>query len=358
MKKVAIIGTVGVPAAYGGFETLVENIIGENCSEEVAYTVFCSSKDCPQQLESYKGAKLVYIPFKANGVWSIVYDGISLLKAIRGFDVVVVLGVSGGIFFPLFRLLCRSKFIVNIDGLEWKREKWNRLAKGLLHLSERLALRTADVVIADNQGIVDYISPRFKKKTVLIAYGSDHVKREVSVERSEKILSSYGVCAKGYAISLCRIEPENNCEMILQSFATNNLPLIFVGNWDKSDYGIQLKKYYSQFANIQILDAIYDLDTLYVLRSNSKCYVHGHSAGGTNPSLVEAMFCGCNIAAYDVVYNRETTEGKAMFFKNGEELVALTTQEAAIDNSPTMQEIAAKRYMWATIAKQYEALYD
>ncbi len=146
--------------------------------------------------------------------------------------------------------------------------------------------------------------------------------------------------------------------MILQSFAINNTPLIFVGNWNKSEYGIQLKKYYSQFANIQILDAIYDLDILYVLRSNSKYYLHGHSAGGTNPSLVEAMFCGCDIIAYDVVYNRETTENKALFFKNGEELVDLTTQEAEIDNSQAMQEIAAKRYMWATIAKQYEALYD
>lgn len=346
---------MGVPAAYGGFETLVENIIGENCSEEVAYTVFCSSKEYSQRLESYKGATLRYIPLKANGISSIFYDGISLAKCIRGYDVVVALGVSGGIFFPLFRLLSRNRLIVNIDGIEWRRAKWNIFAKSILRLSEWLALVTAHTVIADNQGIVDYVGDRFKKKTKLIAYGSDHVKQEVSDDRCSEILESYKVQPKGYAITVCRIEPENNCEMILQAFSKNNIPFIFVGNWGTNGYGMRLKDTYSKYTNIQILDAIYDLDVLYALRSYSKYYIHGHSAGGTNPSLVEAMFCQCNILAYDVIYNVETTEQKAHYFKSTEELATLTQIEQ--DNSLDMQEIAERRYKWADISKQYEALY-
>ncbi len=358
MKKVAIIGTVGVPAAYGGFETLVENIIGENCSEGIEYTVFCSSKDCKEQPSSHKGATLKYVALKANGAQSIPYDIISLIKTIRGYDVVVALGVSGGIFFPIFRLLSRCKFIVNIDGLEWKRAKWSGLIKLYLRASERLALRCADVVVADNQAIVDYIGERFADKTVLIAYGSDHVVREVSAEKEAEILESYSLNANNYAMTVCRIEPENNCDMILKAFCKSGEPLVFIGNWEKSSYGARLKEHYSKFNNIKILDAIYDLDILHVLRTKSKYYMHGHSAGGTNPSLVEAMFCGCNIVAYDVVYNRETTEQKASFFKDEAELIELTTgKDRDKSNADAMFEIANRRYTWATIARQYEALY-
>ncbi|MFR9651279.1 MAG: DUF1972 domain-containing protein [Rikenellaceae bacterium] len=354
-KRVAIIGTVGVPAAYGGFETLVENIIGENASKDIEYTIFCSSKDCPNRLNEYKGAKLKYIGLHANGIQSIIYDGLSLMQSIRGYDVVVALGVSGGIFFPFFRLLNRRRFIVNIDGLEWKRDKWGGLAKFILHLSERLAVRFADVIIADNQGIVDHVESSYNKESRLIAYGGDHVVRNISDEQTNSILAKYGVERDEYAITVCRIEPENNCDKILKAFAESKLPLIFIGNWAKSEYGASLKDRYSHYSNINIIDAVYDLDTLYVLRSNSKYYIHGHSAGGTNPSLVEAMYCRCNIVAYDVIYNRETTENAACYFSNEAELISRLTDSDS--NGNKMYNIAQKRYCWSIIAKQYEELY-
>lgn len=356
MTKVAIIGTVGVPAAYGGFETLVENMLGDNCSEGIEYTVFCSSKDCTKRLQSYKGARLKYVPLKANGIQSIFYDGLSLLRALRGYDVVLVLGVSGGIFFPLFRLLSRSKFIVNIDGLEWKRDKWGALAKFILRLSEKLAVRFADTIIADNQGIVDHVKAEYNKTSELIAYGADHVVRDISREQTTEILEQYGLRKGEYAITVCRIEPENNCGMILEALSESSMPAIFIGNWNKSEYGIELKKQYAGCANIKIADAVYDLETLYVLRANSKFYIHGHSAGGTNPSLVEAMYCRCNILAYDVVYNRETTANSASFFRNEHDIKALLF--SGQNNSQQMFDIAAERYKWSVIAGQYEALYE
>ena len=358
MKKVAIIGTQGVPARYGGFETLVENIIGDNCSEDIQYTVFCSSKDLVPSLKTYKGANLIYIPVKANGMQSTIYDIISLIKSIRGYDVIVVLGVSGCVFLPFFRLFCRKKLIINIDGLEWKRDKWGGFAKWFLRLSEGFALRFSDVVIADNQGIVDYVKTTYKKDSVLIAYGSDHVRRDVSEERQRDIFKKFDVDPGKYYISICRIEPENNCELILETFAHTDKKLIFIGNWERSLYGQRLKTKYSQFNNISIIDPVYDLEVLYVLRNNSKTYVHGHSAGGTNPSLVEAMFCKCNIMAYDVVYNRETTDNKALYFKNGIDLALAITNDAKITcNSEAMYKISEQRYTWKKIAKQYEDLY-
>ena len=355
MKKVAIIGTVGVPASYGGFETLVENMIGKNASEDVEYLVYCSGKSYKERLVSYKGAKLDYISLKANGFQSTPYDIISMIKTTNKFDVALVLGVSGCIFLPIFRLWFKKKLIVNIDGLEHRRGKWGKFAKWFLLKSEAMAVKYADVIIADNKGIQDYVSETYHKDSVMIAYGGDHVEREVSDEKQQEVLRKYGVKSNDYAISVCRIEPENNCHVILEAFSKTNKNLIYIGNWERSEYGRELKEKYSKCPNINVHSPEYDLDTLYVLRSNAKEYIHGHSAGGTNPSLVEAMFFGKPILAFDVLYNRATTCEKAYYFKNTEELVSLLSQEDL--NGKAMHEIAREQYTWKKIASQYEALY-
>lgn len=357
--KVAIIGTQGVPARYGGFETLVENILGDNASDHIQYTVFCSSKDLDSKLPSHKGARLKYIPIKANGIQSTLYDGLSLLMAIRRFDVVVVLGVSGGMFFPIFRLFNRKKLIVNIDGLEHKRRKWGWFAKLFLRISNEIALRFSDVIIADNKGIEDHIHRVHRNKTVLIAYGGDHVKRQISEHKQKEILDELGLKSRNFSLAICRIEPENNCHTILESFVRTGENLVFVGNWRYSRYGRELNAKYRGCDNITILESVYDLDILYALRNHCKFYVHGHSAGGTNPSLVEVMFFGCPILAYDVVYNRETTENKAIYFKDITDLTELLTKDRSLYEShgESMIEIAHRRYSWKAIAAQYESLY-
>lgn len=357
--RVAIIGTQGVPARYGGFETMVENIIGGNASAGIEYTVFCSSKDIKGGAQQYKGAQLRYIPFRANGIQSIIYDGFSLLKAIRGFDVVVVLGVSGGVFFPVFRLFNQKRLIVNIDGLEHKRSKWGKMTKFFLRVSEEMALRFSDIVVADNQGIVNYIRQRYKKKTVLIAYGGDHVLRQIPENKQQEILSELQLNSRTFSLAICRIEPENNCHLVLEAFVRTGETVVFVGNWMRSEYGKELRLKYACHDNITLLESVYDLDILYALRKHCRFYVHGHSAGGTNPSLVEAMFIGCPILAYDIVYNRETTENKARYFKDITDLALLLVKERRTyePDGESMIEIAHRRYSWHTIARDYENLY-
>ena len=355
MKKVAVIGTVGVPASYGGFETLVENIIGENASEGIEYTVFCSSKSYKEQKTEYKGAKLKYINLKANGAQSTPYDMLSMMKTTNKYDVALVLGVSGCIFLPIFRLWFRNKLIVNIDGLEHRREKWGRFAKWFLLKSESMAVKYADVVVADNKGIQDYVTEVYGKESALIAYGGDHVERQVADEVQDRVLTEYGVEKDDYAISVCRIEPENNCHVILEAFSKTNKKLIYIGNWERSEYGKALKEKYSKFPNINIHTPEYDLDTLYALRSHAAMYIHGHSAGGTNPSLVEAMFFGKPILAFDVIYNRATTDEQAYYFKDSDSLLKLINQDEL--NGDEMRTVAQKQYTWKKIASQYEALY-
>lgn len=357
MKKVAIVGTQGVPACYGGFESLVENIIGENASPDIEYTVYCSRKDMAKTLHltTYKGARLRYVNLHANGIQSIPYDMVSMIRSISGYDVVLVLGTSGCSFLPVFRLFNHKRLIVNIDGLEHRRAKWGKLARWVLRISEVIAVRCADVVVADNKGIQDYVKDTYGKDTALIAYGGDHVLRSVNSGRQKEILNRYGLVSGKYAIKVCRIEPENNCDMVLEAFSRCGRQLVFIGNWNKSDYARRLRTEYEKFPNIKILDAIYELDTLYTLRSNAWCYVHGHSAGGTNPSLVEAMFFGRPILAYDVVYNRETTYGEAYYFGGVKELAALL--ECHDLKGERMLELAKEHYTWKRIAGAYELLY-
>lgn len=355
MKKVAILGTQGVPAKYGGFETLVENIIGDKCSNDIEYTVFCSGKDMPQKIKEYKGARLKYVGLRANGVQSIPYDIISMMRSMRKYDTILILGVSGCIFLPVLKLFCRKRIIVNIDGLEYRRAKWKKWVRKYLKFSEKIAVKFADVIITDNKGIQDYVKVEYKKDTTLIAYGGDHALTEITKEREAEILQKYNIEPGNYSLSVCRIEPENNCHTTLKAFKDSNERLVFIGNWDRNGYSRKLKDEYCNCRNITLLNSIYDLDILYTLRNNARYYIHGHSAGGTNPSLVEAMFFGRPILAYDVIYNRETTQHKACYYKNSEELQQHIEQ--GVNNGKALKEVAEEQYTWAQIAKEYEALY-
>ena len=228
-KKIAIIGTVGVPANYGGFESLVENLLGDNTSDDIEYTVFCSSKSYNEKLDSYKGAKLKYIGLNANGAQSTLYDIASMLKTTNKYDVALVLGVSGCVFLPVFRLWFKNKLIVNIDGLEHRRDKWGKFAKWFLRKSEAMAVKYADVVVADNKGIQDYVTETYHTDSALIAYGGDHAARQVAGDVQQQVLKDYGVEKDQYAISVCRIEPENNCHVILDAFSKTNQKQIYIG---------------------------------------------------------------------------------------------------------------------------------
>ena len=355
MKKIAIIGTVGVPANYGGFESLVENLLGDNTSDKIEYTVFCSSKSYNKRLDSYKGARLKYIGLNANGAQSTLYDIVSMLKTTNKYDVALVLGVSGCIFLPIFRFWFKNKLIVNIDGLEHRRDKWGKFAKWFLRKSEAMAVKYADVVVADNKGIQDYVTETYHADSALIAYGGDHAERKVADDVQQQVLKDYGVEKNQYAISVCRIEPENNCHVILDAFSKTNKKLVYIGNWERSEYGRKLKREYSKFPNLIIHDPEYNLDTLYSLRSNAAMYIHGHSAGGTNPSLVEAMFFGKPIMAFDCVYNRATTDNKALYFSDSEQLSSII-QKGDLNGKP-LAEVAKDCYTWRKIASQYESLY-
>lgn len=354
MKRVAIIGSQGVPPKYGGFETLVDNIIS-NRSKRVEYTVFCSAPDMDTALTDYRGCRLKYVNLRAHGIMSIFYDTVSMIKALRGYDAILVLGVSGGIFLPFYRLLSKGKIIVNIDGLEHKRQKWSKWAKRFLKLSLNLCMKWAHEIVSDNKGIQDYISETYGRKPRLIAYGGDHAVRNVTSHRQKAMLEFQGLVSGKYDLSICRIEPENNCHVTLEAYDGSGCELAFIGNWNQNDYSRELYKKYHDRPGIRLINSIYDLDALYALRNNARVYVHGHRAGGTNPSLVEAMFFNTPILAFDVIYNRETTQNKAYYFTDVKSLRELITNRNL--QSSNTHETARSQYVWKLISRQYEELY-
>lgn len=362
MKKVAIIGTVGVPACYGGYETLVENLLDYKQNPDLEYQVYCSSKTYKDKREEYKGAKLKYIPFNANGTQSPIYDTLSLIHAYFTCDQILSLGTVGSFILPFMKLFSKKKVIFNLDGLDNERAKFSSLPQKIIGIARKIAAKYGDLCISDNQGIKDYVMRVYHRDSVLIEYGGDQA---FPVKDDKKLGEKYGLKPKEYSFKVARIEPENNIETILKAFS--ELPkekLVVVGNWNKSEFGKRMRQEYSQFSNIVMLDPIYEPSEINLLRSNCKLYIHGHSAGGTNPSLVEAMNLGLPIVANGVIYNRETTEHKASYFNdmNKDSLKDVITKLMSDElkrqtNAKKMLEISKRRYTWERIAGLYEDLF-
>ncbi len=356
-KKIAIIGSVGLPANYGGFETLVNYLTREK-SNEFEITVFCQKTPKEKQLKEFNGSKLRYLPFKANGVQSIIYDIISIILSWFKYDSLLILGTGGCIILPFLKPLKKTNTIINFGGLEWKRNKWGKIGSWHLKLSEKIAIKYATSMVADNQYFCNYIKEEYKKDSILIEYGADHTSK---IAINEDIKKKYPFLNKKYDVSVSRAQADNNLHLLLEAYSKfPDRNLVLVSNYDKFQYGKELKLKYSNYPNLYLQDAVYDLNELDTIRSNASLYIHSHSFCGTAPSLVEAMFLGLPILAYDVPTNHFTTEEKALYFKNDTELLEIISQltpEKINALSNEMHQIANKRYTWKVISDKYAKLF-
>jgi len=355
--KLAIVGIQGLPNNYGGFETLAENLV-KYLSEDFDITVYCSNEVEKQKDSMYLGAKLKYINVSSHGAKGIIYDSLSLLDAVRSsFDCILILGFGPGFVMPFLPRKIKNKIVLNFGGLDWKRDKWGKFAQKIIQTCEKFLVRNSHTVISDNLKIKEYVTETYAKDSALIAYGGDQATiLPITEEHTEK----YPFLKKKYVFEVARIQSDNNIEMLIKAFiAANKYPLVLVGNWKASEYGIQLKAKYEQLKNknLILLNAIYDRSILDVLRSNCYFYVHGHSAGGTNPSLCEAMFLALPIVAFSNGYNEETTNHKALYFKDEEDLknLILSIKDDQLNNMKmNLKQIADKDYRWEAIALRYK----
>lgn len=327
--KIAFISTRGIPNNYGGFEQFAEYISVGLAARGHDVTVY-SPHFHPYKENSYRGVKIkhIYSPEKWMGssIGSFFYDFSSLRDALKNenFDVIYEAGYTSIIpAFIWFDIKNRKNPIVttNMDGLEYKRSKFNPLVRKFIFWEEKMAVRHSHHLIADNMGIKDYYLEKYGKESTFMAYGAD-----IHTDFNPTILKEYSLIADDYYILVARLEPENNIEMAIEGYINSKdyrfRPLIIVGN-TSTPHGKMLTKKYAGYDNIRFIGGIYDFKKLDSLRHYALAYFHGHSVGGTNPSLLEAMAAGCFIFANDNIFNRSVLNDNAIFYKNASDITSI-----------------------------------
>lgn len=357
--KVSIVGTNGVPAAYGGFESLADNLV-KHLGGIVDFTVYCSKKQKKKHYiegKTYYNARLKYSIWEANGMQSLLYDVTTFIKAVFKDDVILYFGPAVAFLMPILRFFgCKKNIIVNHGGLnEWEREKVPKYQRVIGKFMHKCAAKYSTYNIADNDLYRKSIKKEFGADSIVIKYGGDHAQK---VPYDADLLTKYPFLNKEYAVSVSRAQVDNNLHVVLEAYSKMpNKLLVLVSNWQVSDYGLKLRQqYYGKFPNIIILDAIYNPTEINAIRSNAQFYIHSHSRCGTAPSLCEAMSLGLAIISYDMPVNHETTREKALFFKDSESLVRVVenvTKEETIELAKASKETAAEEFVWSHIAEQY-----
>ncbi len=357
-KKIAIIGTNGLPAKYGGFETLADYLV-KYLEEDFEITVYCSKTKKINRIKNYQGAKLVYLPFKANGWQSLIYDAVSIVHALFRSDALVILGFSGVLAFPL-KVLFKRKIISNIGGIEWQKVRGKKSLAAIevfvKKWFEKVCVRFSDVLVVDNQVLWDYVKNTYNIDSVLAEYGGDHATHE---EATQSLIEKYPYLNSSYDVSISRAQEDMNIHVILEAYKLSpKRKLVVISNWGISDYGIELKRAYkNKYSNIVIQDAVYQLEELNAIRSNASLYLHTHSLCGTAPSLTEAMYLGLPTLCFDVATNRASTEGKSYYFKDSRSLLKILDNLDEVNSvilGNHMKEIADRRYYWSRIAGLYK----
>ena len=356
-RKIAIVGTNGIPAQYGGFETLAHNLT-DNLKEEFDFVVYCS-KSQKAKIYDFNGVRLVNLDLKANGISSYLYDILSLVHASFFVDLILYLGPGAGFLLTLLKIF-GVKVVVNHGGLnEWKRSKYNVLQRFMAKLGHKYGAKYAVENIADNLQLQKSLFEEFNVNSTVIRYGGDHT---AQVLPKEDMSSIYPFLNEEYYLNVSRAQVDNNLHVVLKAFESiPNRKLVIISNWGVSEYGKQLKAMYEdKFKNIILLDAIYDSVKLNTIRQNAKVYIHSHSYCGTAPSLVEAMCLGLPIIGFDVKTNRETTHNKAIYFSSAidlkNEVLNLRDDDISLLGN-NMKDISIHEYKWSKISMEYSSIF-
>lgn len=359
-KRLAILGSRGIPARYGGFETFAEELSTRLVSAGVDVTVFCE-KTQADGADEYRGVKLEYVRVAGLGpLTTILFDLRCLLLARKGYDIVYMLGYGASPFCFLPRLW-GSQVWINMDGVEWARSKWSGLAKFWFRLCEASALYTATRILADAEAIKTHIASRHRRTGTysVIPYGAEIV----SSDPESRPLDAFDLRPYEYYLIVCRLEPENHVLEIVQGFLSSDseVPLVIVGNHEvSSKYVESLLEY--ECDRILFVGPVFDKVTLRALRFYCRGYFHGHSVGGTNPSLLEALGAGNPVFAHDNVFNREVAGVFGRYFSDIADIPILVADfEADFVPGAARQrawEIVRSRYTWEIVTRKYLALLE
>ncbi len=358
--RVALIGTRGVPAQYGGFETAVEEVGRRLVERGHRVTVFCrrSSGRGPETPRQYLGMDLVVLPaMRRRALETLSHTTLSVLHpALRGTDAAIVFNAANAPLLPVLRLR-GIPAATHVDGVEWRRTKWQGAGRRYYRSAEALAVRLSDALIADARGIAEYYEQEFGAATREIAYGAPRVDAS-SADR----LSELGLAPRGYHLVVARFEPENHVWEVVEGHRRSlaRLPLVVVGSAPYAEaYTLRIHRA-GDPKRTRFFGGVWDQELLDQLYANCASYLHGHSVGGTNPSLLRAAGAGACVIAYDVVFNHEVLGTTGRFFTDPKGVkVALEEVEARPEEARQRGErlrVESARYSWDNVTDGYERL--
>jgi glycosyltransferase involved in cell wall biosynthesis len=359
--KIGILGSRGIPNNYGGFEECAQQIAVRLVKMGHTVCVY-NSHNHPYSSKEYQGVELIhkYDPEPRLGSFGqFIYDLNCLVDARkRGFDIILFLGYTSSSIWQKLGLAPKGATVItNMDGLEWQRQKYNSRVKTFLRLAESWAAQKSHLLIADAARIKNYLEQKYAAQTVHIAYGA-----KVFNKPQPDLLTIYNVEPRQYNLVVARLEPENNLETILKGVVRSRSPRItlVMGNHETA-YGETLKKKY-QDSRIRFVKSNFNKEEVNNLRHYAHLYFHGHSVGGTNPSLLEAMACSCIIVAHRNPFNLEVLGKNGNYFIDEndvanalEHLERNAVQEERVKNNLTQIK---NRYSWKIIAEKYEVVFQ
>jgi len=367
--KIAFISTRGIPNNYGGFEQFAEYISVGLVTRGHEVTVYSPHFHSYKE-NYYKGVRIkhIYSPetWMGSSLGSFFYDFLSLRDALKKeeFDIIYEAGytsiVPAYIWFNVRRIK-HPVFVTNMDGLEHKRTKFNRWVQKFIFWEERTTVRHSHYLIADNMGIRDYYKEKYGKESKFLAYGAN-----IHDNYDENILKEFDLIPNNYFLIVARLEPENNIESVIRGYLASNQkeikPLIVVGNTN-TPHGKFLVKKYGYENSVRFVEGVYDFDKINSIRHFSTAYFHGHSVGGTNPSLLEAMASGCFIIANDNMFNKTVLYDEALYFSSPENIMLILNkidieinEKKAFFVENNLRRIRNK-YSWEKLIDEYETYF-
>lgn len=357
--KIAILGTRGIPNYYGGFEQFAEFFSVYLVKK--GHEVYCyNSHNHKFQEKTFHGVNIIHQhdpEYKYGTFGQFIYDYNCIMDSRkRNFDIILQLGYTSNSIW-CFLLPQKPIIITNMDGLEWKRTKYSKPVQQFLKFAERLAANSSDYLVSDSVGIEKYLKKKYKKDSAYIAYGAYPFENP-----NEEILREYDVEKERYNMIMARFEPENNLDMVLEGVSLSNdkTPILVIGKHE-TKYGEYLKNKFKNFKNIRFLGGIYNLEHLNNLRHFSKLYFHGHSVGGTNPSLLEAMASNALIIAHNNDFNKGILKENGYYFSNPMEVKNCIETIKKNDNLQRVQnnfEGIINEFNWEKINGQYLQLFE
>lgn len=366
--KIVFISTRGIPNNYGGFEQFAEQLsvrLAGKGHEVIVYSPHYHD----YKKDEYNGVCIKHIyspePWMGSSVGSFFYDFLSFRDALKKEkpDIIYVAGYTSIVPAYIWYNVKKIKtpvVMTNMDGLEYKRTKFNRWVQFFLEWEERVTVKHSRFLIADNAGIQDYYKSKYGKASILLAYGAD-----IPQSYDEQHISKLGLINNSYFLLVARMESENNITMAIEGYLASKwkgrIPLIVVGN-PNTRHGKELVAKYGKETAVRFIGGIYDMDKLNSLRHFSFAYFHGHSVGGTNPSLLEAMACGCFILSHDNLFNKSVLGTNALYYTDEQEITSIlddldkTIAKRDFFTAHNLQAIR-DNYSWGKLSDAYEMFF-